>query len=320
MLDSCLELLNDYIESGLNQFGEEIKKKVKTIYGKYELLKMNVRKTVPELFEDYYMFVPVVVMELRDIVEDNQEDIDEECFELYLMLKKQKFSEIDEQVGIIKELVNDFDDELSAVGDHVKDIQFLEDKLKEAERSMDSRVFVQNFSNKFIGGIFNSVNLIRLLTAIKSTNMRSNLKGTIHYVGGNLYIDQDGIPIAQTNEVPFNEEFLVFLEYANTYINNIMQPGHLSEWNNKENLSWLEEPMEDELTFKINGKDVEVIDFEVTLPSDKDKKLIKTKNSGSVSFSWKIKNKEVADYLIKSIKLFELKKKLASIYLGWRSR
>ena len=92
------------------------------------------------------------------------------------------------------------------------------------------------------------------------------------------------------------------------------------EVNNKENPSWLEEPMEDELTFKINGKDVEVIDFEVTLPSDKDKKLIKQKNPGSVSFSWKIKNKEVADYLIKSIKLFELKKKLASIYLGWRSR
>lgn len=231
MLDSCLELLNDYIESGLNQFGEEIKKKVKTIYGKYELLKMNVRKTVPELFEDYYMFVPVVVMELRDIIDENQEDIDEECFELYLMLKKQMFSEIDEQVGIIKELVNDFDDELSAVGDYVKDIRFLECKLKEAERSMDSYVFVQQFSNKFIGGIFNSVNLIRLLTAIKATNMRSNLKGTIHYVGSNLYIDQDGIPIAQTNEVPFNEEFLVFLEYANTYINNIIQPGHLSEWN-----------------------------------------------------------------------------------------
>lgn len=69
------------------------------------------------------------------------------------------------------------------------------------------------------------------------------------------------------------------------------------------------------MQFKINGEDVEVIDCTVTLPPEKDKKLIKTKNPGSVSFSWKIKNKEAADYLINSIKLFELKKKLARIYI-----
>ncbi len=67
---------------------------------------------------------------------------------------------------------------------------------------------------------------------------------------------------------------------------------------------------------KINGEDVKVIDYTVTLPPEKDKKLIKT-SPRSISFSGEIKNKEAADYLIKSIKLFELKKKLARIYLGW---
>ncbi len=69
-------------------------------------------------------------------------------------------------------------------------------------------------------------------------------------------------------------------------------------------------------TMEINGKNVEVTDFELNLPPEKDKKLIKTPPR-SISFSWEIKNKKATDYLIKSIKLFELKKKLARIYLGW---
>lgn len=203
--------------------------RIKELDREYKLLNRRARKVLPLLFEDYYMFVPVVVMELRDIVEDNQMDIDEEYSKLYTILQKKKFFDIDEQLGIIEELLNDYDKELIAIKDYVKDIQFLEDKLKEAEKSIDSYVFVKKWSDDFTEGIFNSGNLIRLLTAIKATNRRNNLQGTINYVGGNLYIEQNNNPIARTNEVSFNKEFIVFIKYANAYINEAIPCGHLSE-------------------------------------------------------------------------------------------
>lgn len=203
--------------------------RIKELDREYKLLNRRARKVLPLLFEDYYMFVPVVVMELRDIIEDNQMDIDEEYSKLYTILQKKKFSEIDEQLEIIKELLNDYDEEITTIEYYVKDIQFLEDKLKEAEKSIDSYVFVKKWSDDFTEGIFNSGNLIRLLTAIKATNMRNNLHGTIEYVEGNLYIEQNNSLIARTNEVSFNKEFIVFIKYANAYINEAIPCGHLSE-------------------------------------------------------------------------------------------
>lgn len=229
MLSGCLEIIDDYITAGLEEDGEALATKVKELDREYKLLNRRAGKVLPLLFEDYYMFVPVVVMELRDIIIDNQKDIDEVCSKLYTLLQKKKFSEIDEQLRIIKGLLNDYEDELTTIKDYVKDIQFLEDKLKEAEKSIDSYVFVRDWSNEFISGIFNSANLIRLLSAIKATNRRNNLYGTIQYVGGNLYIEQDNSPIARTNEVAFNKEFIVFIRYANAYINEAMPCGHLSE-------------------------------------------------------------------------------------------
>ena len=203
--------------------------RIKELDREYKLLNRRARKVLPLLFEDYYMFVPVVVMELRDIIEDNQMDIDEEYSKLYTILQKKKFSEIDEQLGIIEELLNDYDKELIAIKDYVKDIQFLEGKLKEAEKRIDSYVCVRDWSDDFTEGIFNSGNLIRLLTAIKATNRRNNLQGTIEYVEGNLYIEQNNSLIARTNEVSFNKEFIVFIKYANAYINEAIPCGHLSE-------------------------------------------------------------------------------------------
>lgn len=203
--------------------------RIKELDREYKLLNRRARKVLPLLFEDYYMFVPVVVMELRDIVEDNQMDIDEEYSKLYTILQKKKFSEIDEQLEIIKELLNHYDEEITTIEYYVKDIQFLEDKLKEAEKSIDSYVFVKKWSDDFTEGIFNSGNLIRLLTAIKATNRRNNLHGTIEYVEGNLYIEQNNSLIARTNEVSFNKEFIVFIKYANAYINEAIPCGHLSE-------------------------------------------------------------------------------------------
>lgn len=229
MLNEVLEIINDYKEAGaINEF-DETEREIEELIWRNEVLNRRAEKEVPELFEYYYMFVPVVVMELRDIIIDNQKDIDEVCSKLYTLLQKKKFSEIDEQLGIIKNLLEDFEDELTTIKDYVKDIQFLEDKLKEAEKSIDSYVFVRDWSNEFISGIFNSANLIRLLSAIKATNRRNNLYGTIQYVGGNLYIEQDNSPIARTNEVAFNKEFIVFIRYANAYINEAMPCGHLSE-------------------------------------------------------------------------------------------
>ena len=229
MMDEVLEIIHDYKEAGLIQEFNETEREIKKLIWRNESLNKKSEDTVPELFEDYYMFVPVVVMELRDIIEDNQKDIQESCSELYTMLQKKKFFDIDEQLGIIEELLNDYDEELIAIKDYVKDIQFLEDKLKEAEKSIDSYVFVKKWSDDFTEGIFNSGNLIRLLTAIKATNRRNNLHGAINYVGGNLYIEQDNNPIARTNEVSFNKEFIVFIRYANAYINEEMSCGHLSE-------------------------------------------------------------------------------------------
>ena len=229
MLNEVLEIINDYKEAGvINEF-DETEREIEELIWRNEVLNRRAEKTVPELFEDYYMFVPVVVMELRDIIIDNQKDIDEVCSKLYTLLQKKKFSEIDEQLRIIKGLLNDYEDELTTIKDYVKDIQFLEDKLKEAEKSIDSYVFVRDWSNEFISGIFNSANLIRLLSAIKATNRRNSIHGTIGYVGANLYIEQDNSPIARTNEVAFNKEFIVFIRYANAYINEEMPCGHLSE-------------------------------------------------------------------------------------------
>lgn len=229
MLNEVLEIINDYKEAGaINEF-DETEREIEELIWRNEVLNRRAEKTVPELFEDYYMFVPVVVMELRDIIIDNQKDIDEVCSKLYTLLQKKKFSEIDEQLRIIKGLLNDYEDELTTIKDYVKDIQFLEDKLKEAEKSIDSYVFVRDWFNEFISGIFNSGNLIRLLSAIKATNRRNSIHGTIRHVGSNLYIEQDNSPIARTNEVAFNKEFIVFIRYANAYINEAMPCGHLSE-------------------------------------------------------------------------------------------
>lgn len=186
-------------------------------------LQLDCYRLTDSINRHYMIYVPAVCMEIRDIIRENSEDI----YEIYGEIKKAINNNDDEEyfkkMGILEEFLNDFREEKSIIESELSYASKIKEYKKRAEKSIDSYIFVKNYSDAFTDSVISSNDLMYCLTALRASNLRETSEGELKYdfETESIHIMQDYCLIAKTNSgIDYNCDVMTFIYHANKYIND----------------------------------------------------------------------------------------------------
>lgn len=171
----------------------------------------------------YMIYVPVVCMQIRDIIRENSEDICEIHSEVRKAINNNDDEEYFKKMGILEEFLNDFREEKSLIESELGYASKIKEYKKRAEKSIDSHIFVKNYSDAFTDSVISSSDLMYCLTALRASNLRETSEGELKYdfETESIHIMQDYCLIAKTNNgIDYNCDVMTFIYHANKYIND----------------------------------------------------------------------------------------------------
>ena len=175
---------------------------------------LKIKAIIDELLDDftreYYQFTPVVVMPIKDLVNDYISDIED-------LLDENNEKTLNTDLGIIGGLLDDLNDELDIFRVNLEELEIVKELKNECKY-----LFVKEICDPLLRSALNTTNYLHFLTFLKANYILRNMKIDLVYncLENIILFVQDGQIIAKTNQIEWSDKVDLLIDASREYINS----------------------------------------------------------------------------------------------------